>query len=71
MDKNTKELTDQIYDTLMGNVGMSEYHTPFPLDKVNSQFVDAGRGWMYFQIGDKAYQLNVKEVPVIPEFEPE
>lgn len=50
MDK--KELTDQIYDTLMQNVGMSEHHVQFDPSLVFDSFVDAERGIVYFELGD-------------------
>jgi hypothetical protein len=54
------ELTDQIYDTLMGLVGMSEHHVPMP--DTDYQFVDRTKGQIYLRFGKNAYLLTVKEV---------
>lgn len=64
-EKNTpEELINQIYDTLMQNVGMSEYHTAFPIDDVDYSEVDTRQHEMYFRIGEHAYTLTIKSVDV-------
>ena len=57
-----QELTDQIYDTLMRNVGMTKYHTVFPFEEIQNQYVHARNGTIYFEHDDKAYELTLKEV---------
>jgi hypothetical protein len=56
-----KECADQIYDTLMGNVGMSEYHTGFDLDQVEDQQVDADKGEISFKYHDRFYKMILME----------
>lgn len=60
--KLAAELANQIYDTLMGNVGMSEYHTAFPIDKVANQFVTSRTGVIYLEIGNHAFTVTVRQV---------
>jgi hypothetical protein len=50
-----KEILDRIYDTLAGNVGMSEHHVKFDPD-----YIRVGDN-VYFEIGDKAYTLTLEE----------
>lgn len=57
--KDVSEVTNQIYDTLMGNVGMSQYHTPFPLEKVGFCEVEARIGYIHFQLGALEYEVKV------------
>lgn len=56
-----KELMDRIYDTLMENVGFSEYHVKFNPEEVENQYVDAKKGFMYFEFEGKVYKLELKE----------
>jgi len=61
-DPTEKEnLTDQIYDALMGNVGMSEWHTPFPTKDVHVEFVNNTTGTIQFVHNNKLYQLKLTE----------
>jgi hypothetical protein len=60
--KEAEELINQVYDTLVGNVGMSEVHTGFPSDKLKWQFVDAGKSYIYLEFESVAYTLTLKEV---------
>lgn len=61
-DNNSKELMDRIYDTLLGNVGLSEFHVAFPTNEVKNQWVNSNLHYMYFEIGKKAYRLVIEEV---------
>jgi hypothetical protein len=58
IDSDTKELLNQIYDTLFENVGMSPNHTKFPLDQVQFCEVDSSYG-IYFEINNEAYELKL------------
>lgn len=58
MDSDTRELLNQIYDTLFENVGMSPKHTKFPLDEVQYQEIDDSYG-IYFEINNEAYELKL------------
>ena len=55
------ELTDQIYDTLMGNVGLTIYHLPFLRDRVRNQWCDGSRGIIEMTISRKKYIITVRE----------
>ena len=55
-----KELTNQIYDTLMGNVGMSKYHVKFDHHQVSNCYVYADDGKFYFSIENNNYVLSIK-----------
>lgn len=59
---DTSELTDRIYDTLLGNVGMSEYHVAITPDDITNQEVDARKGLIYLQIGLDVFELKVTKV---------
>jgi hypothetical protein len=59
------EVFNQIYDTLLGNVGMSKHHTPFPLNNLTYQYIDTDQREIYFEFGDQAFSLSIKETPVI------
>jgi hypothetical protein len=58
-----KQLTNTIYDTLMKNVGMSDYHVAFPLEDVtaSSVYADSGKISMHFRFG-KTFKITVEEV---------
>jgi hypothetical protein len=58
-----KQLTDTIYDTLMNNVGMSDYHVAFPLEDVTASSVaaESGKISMHFRFG-KTFKITVEEV---------
>ena len=60
-----KEIMEQVYDTLMENVGMSPHHVKFPVENVSNQFVN--NGVMYFEFQGKAYEISIKEVKIIPD----
>jgi hypothetical protein len=66
-EKESKELINQIYDKLLDNVGMSEFHTEFPIDKLKWQFVDEGKKVIYLEFESVAYELTLKEVPIMGE----
>jgi hypothetical protein len=56
-----KELCDQIYDTLMQNVGMSEFHIAFDPSMVDDCFVSAGEGHIHLEIGNKSFNIIIQE----------
>ncbi|MFW9958802.1 MAG: hypothetical protein ACFFCT_12085 [Candidatus Odinarchaeota archaeon] len=57
---SSNELADRIYDILINNVGMSEFHLPFLIDAVVNQ--EVGGNHIVFQIGNKCLMVNVTEV---------
>ena len=60
VEMTVRELTDQIYDTLMKNVGSSPYHVQFDTDRVTNQFCDAGRGVIELEIdGKNQFVINI------------
>jgi hypothetical protein len=59
---NKQELTDRIYDTLMGNVGMSEHHVKFP--EVEDPEVSDD---IEFDYEGLRYRLTLEEVGVSPD----
>jgi len=59
---DVKKFTDQIFDTIMQNVGMSENHTAFPAESMDYQQVDSDKREIYFRIGENAYLVTVKKV---------
>ena len=61
MEKMTaQELTDQIFDTLMGNVGFSPAHVPFALDRVTNQECDARQGVILMEIDGSVFRITVE-----------
>ena len=64
LSNDNQEMVNQIYDTLMENVGMSEFHTAFPIDNIDYSEVNAQTGEMYFRVNDHAFTLTFKEVEV-------
>lgn len=66
---DVKELTDEIYDVLMGNVGLSPYHVDFQRDKVTSAFCNASEGNIYLAFNHKAFEITVKPIKYHPELE--
>ena len=62
---STSDLTDRIYDTLMENVGFSEFHVPFPVERVANQFCDAQNRIIYLELDGKAYNITVEETKVL------
>lgn len=61
MKMNTKELTDQIYDTLLGNVGLSKYHIALDTNKITNQFCDAIAGEIELEISGKLYKIKITQ----------
>lgn len=57
--KVREELTNQIYDTLFGNVGMSEHHKAFEKDKAKEQMVQASSGKIIFNFDGKAVYIKI------------
>jgi hypothetical protein len=55
------ELTNQIYDTLMQNVGMSECHTGFPIEDLRFQYVDDNMDRIYLEFANKAFEIRIFE----------
>ena len=56
-------ITNQIFDTLMENVGMSDFHIGFSPLLVIDQECDAEKGKITFwMIGGKVFQIEVKEI---------
>lgn len=55
------EVTNQIYDTLMGNVGMSEYHTAFPAELVSEQDCDSTNNVINFTLNGINYRMVIEE----------
>lgn len=47
------EITDQIYDTLSGNGGMSKHHVIFNPDRVTMGECDASNGIIVLQLDEK------------------
>lgn len=65
---DTKELINRIYDELMGLAGIDAIHPKFPTDKVKNQWVGDPHGnekefYIYFEMGKKAYRIDVTETP--------
>ena len=63
---DAKELTERIYDELMGLAGTDDIHPRFPRNKVKNQWVGDPHGnerehYIYFEIGNKAYRIDVTE----------
>ena len=64
---DAKELTDQIYDTLSGNVGMSEYHVMLdPMSIIMGECLNT-QGEIRFKINGRYYLIQVSEIPC-PEY---
>lgn len=57
-----KELTDEIYDTLSGNAGMSEYHIALDPMRITKGEVDARQGKIVFQIGNDAFEIQIRQI---------
>ena len=54
---NEKELTNQVYDTLFQNVGVSEDHVAFDMSKVTNQYV-AGNS-IYIEFENCAFDIKI------------
>jgi len=65
---NLKELTDQVYDLLLDNVGMSEFHVKFPFfkEEIVNQEVNSDSGVILLQLGNKCYEISIKELNYNP-----
>ena len=60
---NTKNIADQIYDTLFGNVRMREHHVPFDTSKVKGQWVNGEEGVIeIFYAKGRKFTVTVQEV---------
>ena len=65
MTNTIQEIISAIYDTIMGNVGFSKYHVSFLEEyntSLNEQSVDENKGIIEFTIGDKKYELKIRQV---------
>ena len=56
-----KEITDEIYDTLVGLVGLSPLHVPFCSDRVAHSEVIASEGIIRLEMGGKQYKITVEQ----------
>ena len=56
---DVKELTNRIYDTLLGNVGMSQYHVAITPEDITNQEVFDRAGLIYLQIDNKVFELTI------------
>ena len=60
---NLRELTDEIYDTLSGNVGLSVHHIALDPMRITRGEVDARKGKIVFQIDKKdVFEITVKQI---------
>lgn len=57
---NEGELANQIFDTLMGNVGYTPAHVPFDIERVTNWQV--GGNEIHFEIDGKVFSVKVTEV---------
>ena len=55
------ELTNQVYDTLLGNVGMSEHHVALDINEITNQLCDPIRDEIYIQMGVKTFKIKITE----------
>lgn len=61
------ELTNQIYDTLLQNVGMSPNHVAFELDKVTDQLCYAKDGKIYLEFSNNdKFEISIKNMSYAP-----
>jgi hypothetical protein len=58
---NKRELTDEIYDTLMGLAGLDDIHPIMDTDRITNQFVDARKGEISLEIDDELYIIRVSK----------
>lgn len=63
MKMNAKELTDQIYDTLLENAGMDKLHPKLDVNKITCQFCDSSSGEIFLEIGRRMYKIKVTQEP--------
>jgi len=53
-----KEITDIVYDTLMGNIATPHnVYEPFDLSRVENQEVDAAKGLILFDYDGETFRL--------------
>lgn len=62
IDIDAEELANRIYDTLVGNVGVSKYHVALEPEHIDKCEVTADEGKMFFKIGRRTFKITVKEV---------
>jgi len=62
VEMTASELSDQIFDTLMGNVGMSKHHRAFDHSALEDQYVDSRAGEIVLVYPDKQFRIHVTEV---------
>lgn len=64
VSKILQELTNQIYDTIMENVGMSPAHIKFDPEKVKYPDCDFPNGIITLEMVDgKKYKITIEELP--------
>lgn len=64
MELTNKEITDRIFDTLLGNVGMSEIHVAFNPEDVVNQECNARDGVIVLQLKDgRNIQIVITDAP--------
>lgn len=59
---DVEELSNQIYDTLIGCVGFSPEHRPFMRENVLEQEVSGKDGKIYLRFVHKCFEIQIKEV---------
>ena len=63
METELSDMTDKIYDTLLGNVGMSPAHESFDTVLLSEQECDARRGEITFWLENgNVYQLKITKI---------
>lgn len=60
-DNEKTEITDQIYDTLMRNTGMSTHHISFKTENVSNCEVNSKLGLIRFKYNGNEYMLRLTE----------
>ena len=64
MNLTNKEITNQIYDTLAGNVGMSKFHIAFDPENVSQSECNANDGVIVLQLEDgRNIQIVISNAP--------
>jgi hypothetical protein len=59
-----KEITDQIYDTLSGNGGMSEHHVNFNPDRITQGECNSNDGVIVFELDEQRnIQIVISDAP--------
>lgn len=59
---DVEELTNQIYDTLVGNVGFSIYHVAFDSSTISESETDARLGLIRLQIEDEVFEMHIQRI---------